>query len=165
MQTFTGTTRPRYVDEIPKSANEEFRTLAYTIGAMMVFPGNQIDRRWTINQARGCLANIRDRFDLTLECIRRHYADPEACGPLVDVLNRYADFFALFEGFRGYVSFFLLEDLVDDDGNVKFFAPFDNFVSPAIPKDVAGYLQFRSRSMSFIEARNRRIAQWVLGQA
>jgi hypothetical protein len=28
---------------------------------------------------------------------------------------RYRDFFALFESFRGYVDFFLLQDLVTDD--------------------------------------------------
>ena len=53
--------------------NEEFMAIGYTIGGMMVFPGNQIDRKWTINQARGCNRRIADRFDLTLECIRRHY--------------------------------------------------------------------------------------------
>ena len=41
---------------------------------MMVFPGNRIQGKWTVNQARGCLKKISDRFDLTVECIRRHYA-------------------------------------------------------------------------------------------
>ena len=53
-------------------------TIAYTIGGIMVFPGNQVDRKWTINQARGCTRSISDRFDLTLECIRRHYSDWES---------------------------------------------------------------------------------------
>ena len=52
---------------------QEFLHIGYTIGGMMLWPGNQIDRRWTINQARGCNWQIRDRFDLTLECVRRHY--------------------------------------------------------------------------------------------
>ncbi len=47
--------------------------------------------------------------------------------PLAPTLSRYADFFALFGDFRGYVSFFLLDDLVTDDGSVKFFMPFDDF--------------------------------------
>ena len=49
---------------------EAFNAVGYTIGGMMVFPGEQIDRKWTINQARGCTRHIRDRFDLTVECIR-----------------------------------------------------------------------------------------------
>ena len=49
-----------------------FMAISYTIGGMMVFPGNRIEGKWTINQARGCLKTISDRFDLTLECIRRH---------------------------------------------------------------------------------------------
>ena len=55
---------------------------------------------------------IGDRFDLTLECIRRHYSEGES--PLSGVLARYARFFDLFEDFRGYVEFFLLQDLVSN---------------------------------------------------
>jgi hypothetical protein len=61
--------------QLLESENEAFVTIAYTIGAMMVFPGNQVDRKWTINQARACTRSISDRFDVTLECIRRHYSD------------------------------------------------------------------------------------------
>ena len=77
------------------------------------------------------------------------------------MLSRYANFFALFEEFRGYVSFFLLEDLITNDGNVKFFTPFDNFRPPAIPQDVCTYVEYRHRSIDFIEARNHRIEQWT----
>ena len=67
--------------------NKAFMAIAYTIGGMMVFPGNRIDGKWTINQARGCLRNISDRFDLTLECIRRHYEGQSS--PLGPTLARY----------------------------------------------------------------------------
>jgi hypothetical protein len=120
-----------------------------------VFPGLQIDRKWTINQARGCTRSISDRFDLTLECIRRHYSDWES--PLSSTLSRYSDFFALFDDFRGYVSFFLLDDLVNDDLSVKFFMPFDDFHRPYVPNDVGTYNEYRRRSIEFIEARNHRI--------
>jgi hypothetical protein len=33
-----------------KEENEAFMAIGYTIGGMMVFPGNQVDRKWTINQ-------------------------------------------------------------------------------------------------------------------
>jgi hypothetical protein len=59
---------------------EDFRATVYTIGGMMVFPGNRIDGKWTINQARGCTRQIGDRFDLTLECIRRHIGGADLTG-------------------------------------------------------------------------------------
>ena len=63
------------IDQIPEVEREEFNRIGYTIGGMMVFPGNQVDRKMTINGARGFDPRIADRFDLTVECIRRHYLD------------------------------------------------------------------------------------------
>lgn len=97
------------IEQIPADDMDSFRTLGYTIGAMMVFPGNQIGGKWTINQARGCNGSIADRFDLTVECIRRHYTGEPS--PLTEVLHRYSNFFALFGDFDGYVEFFLIEDM------------------------------------------------------
>jgi uncharacterized protein DUF6994 len=156
MQTFTRWPALKPItDQFPESENEAFRTIAYTIGAMMVFPGNQVDRKWTINQARGCNRSISDRFDLTLECVRRHYSGSKS--PLSGTLSRYGAFFALFNDFRGYVSFFLLDDLVNDDLGVTFFMPFDDFNPPSVPKDVGVYKEYRRRSIELIEARNHRI--------
>jgi hypothetical protein len=120
------------------------------------FSGKPVDGKWTINQARGCVTKISDRFDLTVECIRRHYARQRS--PLGETLARYHDFFALFENFGGYVDFFLLQDLVTDDGAaVRFFMPFDDFKTPSVPADDETYREYRRRSIEFIEARNRRI--------
>jgi hypothetical protein len=158
MPTFTRWSALKPITEqFPEQENEDFRTIAYTIGAMMVFPGNRIDRKLNINGARGFYRQISDRFDLTLECIRRYYLNKES--PLASTLSRYADFFALFGDFRGYVSFFLLDDLVTNDFAVKIFPPFDDFHPPAVPKDVGTYEEYRRRSIEFIEARNRRINQ------
>ena len=55
------------------------------------------------------------------------------------------------------MSFFLLDDLVNDDLSVKFFMPFDDFRPPAVPNDVGAYREYRRRSIEFIEARNHRI--------
>jgi Family of unknown function (DUF6994) len=140
--------------------NKEFMAIAYTIGGMMVFPGNRIEGKWTINQARGCLKKISDRFDLTLECIRRHYEGQSS--PLGGTLARYHDFFALFESFSGYVDFFLLTDLVSDDCSaVTFFMPFDDFKTHSVPNDRDTYAEYRRRSIDFIEARNRRIDRYA----
>lgn len=77
---------------------------------MMVFPANRVGRKMTINGARGFHPRIKDRFDLTLECIRLHYLGESS--PLGDTLTRYADFFGLFGDFTNYVDFFYLHDLV-----------------------------------------------------
>lgn len=122
----------------------------------MVFPGNVIDGKQTINGARGFNGKIADRFDLTLECIRRHYIGGDS--PLGETLRRYADFFALFETFEGYVEFFLLDDLVSPDCSaVNFFTPFDGFKTSPVPNTVDAYVDYRKRSIEFIQARNERI--------
>jgi hypothetical protein len=141
--------------------NKAFMAISYTIGGMMVFPGNPVDGKWTINQARGCLRKISDRFDLTLECIRRYYVGEAS--PLSQTLGRYRGFFALFENFSGYVDFFLLQDLVSEHCSaVKVFPPFDDFKAPSVPKDIDTYREYRRLSIEFIEARNRRIWQQSL---
>lgn len=148
------------IGQLPADEIEQFRTIGYTIGGMMVFPGNRVHGRQTLNGARGFHSRIRDRMDLTLECIRRHYAGHPS--PLADVLARYADFFALFDDFEGYVRFFLLDDLVSDDyTRVRFFLPFEDFTTLALPNSVDAYRVYRDASVEFIEARNRRIDAWV----
>lgn len=61
------------VGQVGPEKVESFRNIGYTIGGMLVFPSNQVNRKNTINQACGMNAQIRDRFDLTLECIRWFY--------------------------------------------------------------------------------------------
>jgi len=83
---------------------------------------------------------------------------------LGETLTRYRDFFALFESFRDYVDFFLLQDLVTDDCSaVRFCMPFDDFKTPSVPKDFDTYMEYRRRSIEFIEARNRRIDRHAAG--
>ena len=116
--------------QIPKAVNEIY-SAGSTIGAYIIFPNNQIDKKQTINGARGCNGKIDDRFDLTLECIRRFYLGLQS--PLHDVFLRYRDFFGLFGDFRGYIDFFLLQDLVTENyAQIKFYLPFDDFMSAQI---------------------------------
>jgi hypothetical protein len=95
--------RWKSLKHITRLLNEEeqeaFIAITYTIGGMIVFPGKRINRGMTINGARGCNNKISDRFDLTLECIRRHYLGQ--LSPLGNTLASYRDFFALFENFKG----------------------------------------------------------------
>ena len=161
MPTFTRWKSLKYITELfAEHENEAFRTIGYTIGGMMVFPGNRIDGKNTINGARGFNRQIADRFDLTLECIRRHYRGQWS--PLGDTLARYRNFFTLFDDFSGYVDFFLLQDLVTDECSaVTFFMPFDDFKSPSVPKDGDTYKEYRRLSIEFIAARNRRIERYA----
>ena len=139
---------------------QEFLHIGYTIGGMMLFPGNKVGRKTTINGARGFHPRIKDRFDLTLECIRRYYLGEWS--PLQEVFARYADFYALFGDFRGYVEFFLLEDAVTVDfDSVIFCAPFADFTTPPIPQTPSEYWEYRQRAITFIEARNRRILRYL----
>ncbi len=155
MQTFTRWRALKPITEqVSERDNNAFMTLSYTIGGMMIFPANKVDGKMTINGARGCTRSIADRFDLTLESIRRHYLGQAS--PLAATLSRYGDFFTLFGDFRGYVEFFMLEDLVNDDA-VRFFMPFDDFRPPSVPQTVDTYREYRRLSMEFIEARNQRI--------
>jgi hypothetical protein len=158
IQSYTNPPRT-VVEKVPEAEREEFRRIGYTIGGMLVFPGNQIDRRRTINTARGLHPRVADRFDLTLECIRRHYANATGTNPLADVLGRYDDFLRLYGNFRGYVDYFLLQDLVSADyESVQFFTDFYDFATPAIPPDLDTYVEYRRRSIEFVAARNQRIA-------
>jgi hypothetical protein len=142
---------------IPAGELDEFQSASYTIGGMMIFPSNRIDGKLNINGARGFNRKIADRMDLTLECIRRHYRLES--NPLETTLQRYGNFFDLFEDFDGYVNFFLLNDLVNDDSSVRFFMDFEDFQSPARPTDTATYREYRRQSLEFIAARNVRIAR------
>ena len=152
------------IEQMPAEELDAFNTLGYTMGGMMVFPANQVDRKMTINGARGCHPRIKDRFDLTVECIRRYYDDPSKLlneyNPLGKTLARYARFFELFENFRGYVKFFLLQDLVSDDfTTVKFFSDFDEFVPWPMPADVDLYKAYKQKASDFIRARNQRMLE------
>jgi hypothetical protein len=159
--TFTRWVRMQpIITQIPKEENEAFLALAYTIGGMMIWPCNPVDGEYTINVERGFNQRIADRMDLTLECIRRHYAGQSS--PLGAALERYAEFFALFGDFRGFVDHFLFQDLTTPDYSaVVFFMPFDDFNPPAVPPDLATYLEYRKRTIDFIEARNLRISEAV----
>jgi hypothetical protein len=145
-------------EQVPPEAIDSFYACNDTVGGFILFPRHQN----SINQLRGTLLSICDRFDLTLECIRLHYLGQD--NPLADVLNQNADWFALFRDFRGYVQFFLLYDLVTDDyAAVRFFLPFDGFKESALITSAEEYLAYREASMQFVEYRGQRIAAAVNG--
>jgi hypothetical protein len=146
------------VKDVPEEELDQYFSVCSTVGAYIVFPSRRVDRKPTINGARGLHHMIKDRFDLTLECIRRHYENEES--PLSATLGRYAEFFNLFGSFKGYVEFFLLQDLISDDNNsVDFCLAFHGFNASPLPTDVDEYRSYMNRLVAFIMARNNRIAE------
>ena len=131
---------------------EGYMRKSYTIGGEIIFP----KMRGSINQSRGCNPYIKDRWDLTLECIRRFYRNENS--PLYDTLIRNKQFFDLFVDFKGYVDFFYLQDCVSADYNsVNFWLGDGNFEINPLPKTVTDYLTYIENELIFVENRNNRI--------
>ena len=150
-----------YVEQhIPNFAEwkKDYWHKTYTIGGSIIFPMH----RWSMNQARGCSVKVCDRWDLTLECIRRFYAGEPT--PLDTALNKDREFFELFVDFKGYVDFFLLQDCVDQDYNVKFSLDTPLFVSMPMPKTLDEYLKWIDLQVEFVEKKKKRIAEYARNQ-
>ena len=144
------------INEISADEINDFSALCSTIGAYMVFPTKKVDNKMTINGSRGLNKSVKDRFDLTLECIRLHYCKESS--PLSETFNRYTDFFNLFIDFKGYVDFFFLQDLVGQDyKSVKFWIPLNSFDDSPMPRSIDDYRLFKENLMGFIRERNNRI--------
>ena len=144
------------VSKVPSEEIDSFFSLCSTIGGYIIYPSKRVDNQMTINGARGTNGKIKDRFDLTLECIRLHYINEES--PLSDTLDRYKSFFKLFDNFQGYIDFFLLQDLVTEDySSIKYLIPFNSFENSPLPKDVDEYMLYKKNMTDFVTARNQRI--------
>jgi len=147
------------IEQIPSKELSRFNSVGYTMGGMMIWPAQRVDKKMTINQQRGCHPRIRDRFDLTVECVKRHYEGLDS--PLAETLSRYGEFFSLFGSFKGFVEFFLLQDIVsNDDKSVRRFGPFNGFNASPLPQNPREYREYMEDAIQFIEARNRRIDRY-----
>ena len=137
---------------------EYYTRSSYTIGGEIIFP----KRKGSINQSRGCNAYIKDRFDLTLECIRKYYNNEYS--PLYKTLLNNKDFFDLFVDFRGYVDFFYLQDMVSSDySSVRFWLGDGEFRTFPLPQDVEEYLLWMNNQLDFVRERNARINKAING--
>jgi len=144
------------VAKVPEVAENLFNQ-GCKISAYTIFPSRKVNGKMSINQARGVNAKIKDRFDLTLECIRLFYEGKAT--PLTDAFNRY-------KNFKGYVEFFLFQDLVGEDfSSVKFHLPFDGFSGSPLPKSVDEYLEYAKNTEIFLEARSQRILKGFVGSS
>ncbi len=151
------------IAQVPPGIVNRLFDVGSTVGAYTIFPANKIHNKATINGARGMHPKIRDRFDITLECIRRFYSGGES--PLSNVLDRYGDFFSLFDDFRGYVEFFHLQDLVTADFEaIRFFLPYQCFKTEPLPRKPEEYVAYQVNVMQFVRARAERMKRWVLAK-
>jgi len=61
----------------------------------------------------------------------------------------------------GYVRFFFLDDLVDENNSIKFYMLFDDFRTRPSFSDVNQYLVYKEKVTAFIQARNKRIEYYA----
>lgn len=135
---------------------ENYIRKSYTIGGTIIFP----KRHGGINQSRGCNPSIKDRWDLTLECIRKYYLDEPS--PLYTTLKEEKAFFDLFIDFQGYVDFFYLQDCVSPDySSVIFWLGDGNFSLNPLPQSVEEYLDWIDCNLKFVKQRNARILKAI----
>lgn len=156
--TYRNTARMKnIIAEVPNLELEHFFNSCFEIGGYTLFPGGKKVGFQTINQARGCNRKIADRFDLTLECFRRHYAN--LSNPLENTIRGYREFFELFGDFQSYVEFFHLQDLVSPNfAEIKFHLPFDGtFPSNPFPNNLSEYQRYSENTLSFMKKRTNRI--------
>lgn len=151
---FIGTHKNKYHNWLPLVEQQMLHHIVRTIGGHIIFPAHKKDGL-TINQARGINSKIGDRFDLTLECIRLFYLENNS--PLFTTLKRYDSFFKLFVNFENYISFFHLQDWLDENKNIRFALPFQSFEQKAIPQTPDEYMIYQSSVVAIIQNRNKRL--------
>ncbi len=134
---------------------EDLIKKTYVIGGTTIFPKHPS----SMNQNKGTNSLICDRWDLTLECIRRYYNGEKS--PLFDTIERDKDFYRLFNDFKGYVDYFFFQDMVSDDySKVDIWCGNADFVESPLPKTVDEYFRFIELELDFLEKRTARIAEF-----
>lgn len=136
-----------------KNYYEDFLRKSYTIGGSIIFPKHQS----SMNQNRGTNGFICDRWDLTLECIRRYYSGETS--PLHETILADIAFYELFVDFKGYVDFFYLQDCVTEDySHVQIWCGDTRFIETGLPKTVDEYFEYINKELDFLNKRNKRIS-------
>jgi len=140
-----------------KAYFREYVQKTNTIAGYIIFPKHQ----GSMNQSRGTNIRIRDRWDLTMECIRRFYAGEKSV--LSKELEADAEFYSLFSSFKEYVDFFFLQDCVSEDyKSVNIWLGDGSFESDALPRNTEEYFSFIEKEMEFLEKRKQRIRNYCI---
>ena len=132
---------------------EDFEHKTWTIGGEIIFPIHNN----SMNQLRGTNPYIMDRWDLTMECIRRFYSGKDS--PLYEVLDRDRNFYELFVDFKGYVDFFHLQDCVTADYENVIFWQSDCSLTQTmpLPRTAGEHILWTEKSLQFIKKRAERM--------
>ena len=139
-----------------KAYYEDLIRRSYTIGGTIIFPKHPS----SMNQNKGTNSLISDRWDLTLECIRRYYIGEKS--PLYNTILGDKEFYDLFIDFRGYVDFFFLQDAVSEDySSVNIWCGNADFTDNALPTTVDEYFDFIEKEFDFLDKRNQRIKDFA----
>ena len=138
---------------------EDYFRTSWTIGGVILFPIPEkvpgLPRVQSMNQARGIHPSIKDRFDLTLECIRLHYEGEQSI--LSKSIESCNWFFDLFVDFKGYVDFFLLQDCVEKDYDAVRIWRGDKLGDDPLPSDVEEYMDWIENQKTFVKKRAERM--------
>lgn len=138
-----------------KAYYEDLIRRSYSIGGVTIFPKHPL----SMNQNKGTNSFISDRWDLTLECIRRYYKDEQS--PLYETIERDKEFYELFLDFKGYVDYFFFQDMVSDDySKVDIWCGNTDFVDSGLPKTLDEYFEFIKKEFEFLDKRNARIKEF-----
>lgn len=138
-----------------KKYYEDLIRRSYSIGGTIIFPKHPS----SMNQNKGTNMLISDRWDLTLECIRRYYKGESS--PLYETIKRDEQFYDLFVDFKGYVNFFFLQDGVSEDySKVDVWCRNTDFIESGLPRTVDEYFAFIDSEFKFLEKRNHRIKKY-----
>lgn len=145
-------------EEPYRREQEAYIRKAYTIGNMIIFP--KLASQKSINCQRGNRhRQLYDRIDLTIKCIQDYYNNNKVeDNKLRDVFTKEENksFLDLFKDFDGFINFFFLQDMIDENGNVKIFLESD------YPMTGSDYERWRKCTLEFIANRNNRIKEWCL---
>jgi len=141
------------IKEFNQNDLNQFYEKLTTIGGYIIFPKHMN----SLNQRRGNHSLVADRFDITLDSIRKYYRGEKIDYPLRNDLEKDREFFSWFIDFESYVSFFYLDDLVDKKSRRILFFSEDK----PLPTSKASYLIYKANVLSFLEKRNRRIHKEV----
>ncbi len=148
------------IKNISPNEIKSFLEVCGTIGGYIVFPSKKVNNKMTINGSRGCNYQIKDRFDLTLKCIKLFYENKDS--PLKSTFDRYERFFKLFEDFKNYVDYFHLNPLVNKTySEFNYFLPFKGFEYNPLPSNSEEYFSYKYKLTEFILSRNELIENWT----
>jgi len=136
----------------PEEEHEAFRTIGYTIGGMLVFPGNR--SRASGPSTKPAAAPRRSRIG-SVSPLSASDGTTHARAVLLE--RHWRGITSSSRSLRTLAGMWiLLQDLVTADYSaVTFFMPFDDFSTPSVPMSGDAYKEYRRLSIEFVEARNR----------